>query len=422
MKKFLIALLTINYLLLTSQSFAIDWGGFVEVAAGVKVNDDEKSKRDEFNLAELRLQLKKKYYPENFLADFNPELQFRGDFVADAYYSGKTAFELRDLYFMISPLDFVDLKIGRQVFTWGTGDLLFINDLFPKDYISFLIGRDDEYLKSSSDGVKASFYNEIFDLDLVWIPFFKGNDLPKGDRLTFFDSFAGGIAGLNSDRDIVQPARQLNNSEYALRAYKTFASYETALYFFRGNFKNPRGYKNEKARQLYYPRLDVYGASVRGPFLKGIANAEFGYYNSREDSSGTNRLIENSSFKAMVGYNQDMAKDFSLGLQYLYEETLDYANYLNALTPLDYYWDKYNQTLALRLTKMYKQQTLISSVFSRYSITNSDLMLQPKVTWLKTDDLRFILGANLFWGRDDKSEFGMFEENTNIYLRIRYSF
>ncbi len=48
----------------------------------------------------------------------------------------------------------VNLKIGRQVFTWGTGDYLFINDLFPKDYESFYIGRDDEYLKRPSEAVK----------------------------------------------------------------------------------------------------------------------------------------------------------------------------------------------------------------------------------------------------------------------------
>ncbi|MED5520502.1 MAG: hypothetical protein VX459_02085, partial [Pseudomonadota bacterium] len=35
-----------------------------------------------------------------------------------------------------------DIKVGKQVLTWGTGDYLFLNDLFPKDYQSFFAGRE----------------------------------------------------------------------------------------------------------------------------------------------------------------------------------------------------------------------------------------------------------------------------------------
>jgi len=30
--------------------------------------------------------------------------------------------------------------------------------------------------------------------------------------------------------------------------------------------------------------------------------------------------------------------------------------------------------------------------------------------------------ANFFWGEDDWTEFGQMEGNSNIYLRVRYSF
>ena len=34
-----------------------------------------------------------------------------------------------------------DLRVGRQIITWGVGDLVFINDVFPKDYGAFFAGR-----------------------------------------------------------------------------------------------------------------------------------------------------------------------------------------------------------------------------------------------------------------------------------------
>ena len=129
------------------------------------------------------------------MAGWNSEFVFRGDFTLDEYFSGKTSFELRELYTQFSPAGFLDIKAGRQVYTWGTGDYLFINDLFPKDYVSFFTGRQDEYLKKPSDGLRLSAYTKVANADLVIIPFFEPNTIPNGERLSFFDSFQGGIAG-----------------------------------------------------------------------------------------------------------------------------------------------------------------------------------------------------------------------------------
>ena len=60
-----------------------------------------------------------------------------------------------------------DIKVGKQVLTWGTGDYLFLNDLFPKDYQSFFAGREDEYLKAPSNALKVSGYTDIANVDLV---------------------------------------------------------------------------------------------------------------------------------------------------------------------------------------------------------------------------------------------------------------
>ncbi|WP_221895381.1 hypothetical protein [Bathymodiolus japonicus methanotrophic gill symbiont] len=40
--------------------------------------------------------------------------------------------DLREANIAFSPFSFMDIKFGRQILTWGTGDLIFINDLFPK--------------------------------------------------------------------------------------------------------------------------------------------------------------------------------------------------------------------------------------------------------------------------------------------------
>ena len=56
--------------------------------------------------------------------------------------------------------------------TWGTGDLVFLNDLFPKDFVSFFAGRDDEYLKAPGDALRITHYSKAVNIDFVWTPVF----------------------------------------------------------------------------------------------------------------------------------------------------------------------------------------------------------------------------------------------------------
>lgn len=396
--------------------------GFAEFAFGARLRSGS-TKHDAYNLLEQRVQLKSNYYPDRgLLADLNAEFNFKADFTVDEYFAGKTDFDLREANLYFSPSSRVDIKAGRQIFTWGTGDYLFINDLFPKDYISFYIGRDDEYLKKPSDGIKASFYSKIANLDLIAIPFFEPSTIFKGDRLSFFDTFREEIAGRESDRQLTEPARQFNNSEIATRLHRYIGSYEAAFYTFRGFYKLPLGYLNEAGRELFYPRLDVYGASLRGPALGGIANAEFGYYNSRQDRNGNNRVIENSKTKLLFGYEKDLGNDLRVNLQYLYEQILNYANYQAALLPGDLRWDEYRHLTTLRVSKLLKNQTVRINFFGFFSPSDRDGYIRPNIDYDLTDDWKLTLGMNLAWGEDDYTEFGQTKRNKNVFLRARYSF
>ncbi len=427
MKKHSLKIFLVAGLLLFGQSvFAEDLKdlklhGFVEAAYGVKLSDDT-TKRDNFNLLEQRLQLKTLYYfTEGILAKKSASLDFKGDLTVDEYYSGKTNFDLRSLHLSLSPTGFTDVKFGRQVLTWGTGNYLFVNDLFPKDYVSFFTGRDDEYLKKPSNAFKASFYPKWGNVDFV-VSVFEPNTTAKGDRLSFFDQFQGGIAGVNSDRDLVEPSRQFSNNEYAMRYYRNFGSNELALYYFRGFDKNPISTKSEAARQLFYRRLDAYGWSLRGPMAGGIANAEFAYYNSREDSYGKDRLIENSSVKLLSGYEKDLGNDLKAGVQYLYEQKLDYGHYEDSLLPGDYIFDEFRHLLTQHLIKLYKNQTVTVSLFNYYSPSDDDGYARPSVSYAVTDQWKVTLGANIPWGEDDTTEFGQMKRNKNVFVRARYSF
>ncbi|OIO36494.1 MAG: hypothetical protein AUJ74_02040 [Candidatus Omnitrophica bacterium CG1_02_44_16] len=399
--------------------------GFIEAVYGPKFSGDKLTQKNDYNLLEQRLQLKVAYRPQKpaWLASWNPEFFYKGDLLSDKY-KETLRYQIREANGLVSPLSWMDVKLGRQILTWGTGDYLFINDVFPKDYESFFIGRDDEYLKAPSDAGKFSIYNHLVSMDVVVIPFFTSDVSINGDRLSFYDNFLGRIAGKESNRIFTEPAVQFENTEIATRLYRNFGEYETAIYAFKGFFNQPVGIKNESTKEVFYPKLAVFGASIRGPApsVGGIVSSEVGYSDSLQDRSGKNRLIENSAMKYLLGYERDFQKDLRAGIQYFLEQMLNFDEFKANSQSGDISRDEFRQLLTFRITKSFWLQTLEASLFTFYSPTDSDACIRPRLAWQANDRWRFIVGANIFFGKHDWTQFGQLEGNDNFYIRIRYGF
>ena len=90
------------------------------------------------------------------------------------------------------------------------------------------------------------------------------------------------------------PEAKFENSELATRYQRTVGNFNAALYFYKGFYKNPVG-MDVANMTAFYPKLNVYGASLRGALWGGILWLEGGYFDSREDTDGTDPFIPNSS-------------------------------------------------------------------------------------------------------------------------------
>ena len=395
------------------QGFSLH--GFVEVASGLRVVEDSTQPKD-LVLGEGRVQLELSQEWEG-----GPRLFLKTDFLGDVA-DEAVKVDLREGYVDYSPLPNLDLRVGRQIITWGTGDFLFINDVFPKDYISFFIGRQPQYLKLASDALKASLFVGAFSLDLVAIPFFTDDAVLTGRRLSFFDGITSQIVGKDASVVLAKPPQTLANMEWAVRLLRQFGSYEVALYGFKGFFHSPLGVRDPARRELFFPELAVYGGSVRGPALGGIANLELGYYDSLEDQVGGNPFVENSSMKYLVGYERQAWSDFTLGLQYFVEQMLHFETFKASQPPGAPCRDEFRHLLTLRLTQLLRYQTVELSLFVFFSPSDLDYYLRPVASYKITDQLTGVLGANLFGGAKESTAFGQLEANDNVYLRLTYGF
>jgi len=384
--------------------------GFYETRAGYRLRKDKYEK--DMSIMEDRLQLDLSSYP-----DWG-DLKVKGDVFGDLV-TEEVDYDLREANIFVSPLDFMDLKVGRQILTWGTGDLIFINDLFPKDWQSFFIGRDTEYLKAPSDALKVSLFGDWANLDIVYTPQFDPDRFINGSRLSYWNLSLERLAGEDAVIHTDKPNRWFRDSELAARLYKNIDNYEFALYGYRGYWKSPGG--QNVASQAIFPDLNVYGASIRGAIGKGIGNMEVGYYESADDLSGKNNLIDNSQMRYLVGYTQEIARDFTAGLQYYVEQMLDYSQYKSNLIsgPAR---DRYRHLITLRLTKLLMNQNLRCSLFTYFSPSEKDVHMRPNINYKLNDNLALEIGGNIFFGDYPNTFFGQFRNNTNVYAAMRYSF
>lgn len=309
-----------------------------------------------------------------------------------------------------------DLRIGRQVITWGLGDLVFVNDVFPKDHESLFAGRPLEYLKRGVDAVKLGAYPAFANFELVLAPDFRESRIPDTRRFHLFDPMPA-----VTDRETAKPGK----GEWGLRVYRDLAGWDAALYLYRGFQRTPSMRPDSLTAPtritFFFPELSVYGASLSGRAGAGVLNLEAAYYDSRQDRAGTDFTVPNSQTRLLAGWQLQPWEDFTLNLQYYAERMHDFGAYRAALPPGFPEEERWNHTLGLRATQFQLHQTLRLSTYASYNVSNGDYYVNPELRYSFTDHVWGAIGAN-FFGGEPAGQFGQLSGDDNAYVQVRYEF
>ena len=388
--------------------------GFTEARYGRRIRDDALQPDATLTEARLHVEAGVGEQVEVFLAV---------DLIADSIRHdsidlrrGEGPIDLREATVSFQPTDFADVKIGRQIISWGTGDLIFINDIFPKDFESFFSGRSIEYLKAPADAARISFYSQVANLDVVVIPFGATDRFVDGSRLSFFDPVTNMMRG----RADPLTADLTDDPQFAARLYRTFGSIEAAAYGFAGSWTSPAGI-DPLTGDAIFPGLNTYGASLRGPLLGGIAHAETGYFDSRDDRDGNDPLIANSEWRALVGFEREIARETTLGIQYSTTLMADHDAYLDTLGEGVQGLDRRREIVTLRLTRFFQNQTLRASAFVFHSPTQDDGHLRLGLNYVVDDHASVGTAFNFFYG-DEHTPFGQLSDASQVVFNVRYGF
>ncbi|OFV84121.1 MAG: hypothetical protein A2W26_11770, partial [Acidobacteria bacterium RBG_16_64_8] len=380
---------------------AADFGGFAQVNYAARVTGMPCGPGGpcDFLLGDERLQLKAEGVSDQGGSGFAAKVDLFQDAV-----QGRTGIEVREVYVDLSG-KYAALRVGRQIVTWGVGDLLFANDIFPKDWVALFTGRPMEYLKLGSDALKVDLHPGGIDAEIVVMPLFQPDRYPTPDRLLLPDLFLPGLPRLEERKD-----RSLDNVEWAGKLSRYVSDWGLSLYGARTFHRSPAMAPSDSAAPsvvyLFYPRLNTYGASATGSFLGGVAGLEGAYLDSEKDRPGTNPAIENSMVKTLAAYSSPLWRDATLGLQGYLEWLLDYDAYRATLPAGTPPHDERRWLATLRFTQLLRNQTLTMSLFAFWGITDQDGYLIPSIRYAATDNVWLEAGGNIFVGRDAHTVFG----------------
>ncbi len=397
----------------TQPESGFQWSGFIEALVGVRTNDNDALSSDA-TAAETRVRLEtSRYWGSTFFA-----------LKADGWYDDvldKPSAALVELSLAGQLGKSVDFKLGRFVSTWGTGDLLFLNDLFPKDWVSFFGGREMDYLKRPADSVKLGWYGDFVNVDVVWVPVFAPDDTITGERFSYFSPMQGEETAAPPKVVADKPDPVLSNGEFGLRLSKKINGMEWAAYFWRGFFKQPVGWEPSLGLPDY-PKLTSVGGSLQGNLFDGVFNIETAWYQSREDSRGDNPFVPNDQLRFLIGYQQELISRLTGGVQWYAERTLDHDALIKNSANPQWEADDWRHVMSARVTHRAFRDNLVTSVMMFASPTDKDFFILPSVSYRFSDALSSELGARVFGGDDTYTFYGQHQDNSNVFVRIRARF
>lgn len=318
-----------------------------------------------------------------------------------------------DIYF-----DNFDLRIGKQQIIWGKADGVFITDVIsPRDISEFILPDFDE-IRLGINAVRIDYYLGNSTIEAVWIPTFQPTITPRKGTIWYMEmpEFTMPTVYYAENFDV---GNKLSESEIALK-YSYLGSaidFEIMSAYLWDDSPAMHIYPQPDTTLLIKPeyhRLPLVGASFGKSILGAVVRGETAYYFDKrfatEDLS-VNGVKEKDYLHYLVGYDHNWF-GVNVSFQFIQEYILDYEE--------DIRNDELSNTATLLSSKTFLNETIELSLLAYYGINSEDALLRPKIAYDFADGFEVQLGANIFVG--EEGNFGQYDENDMVYMKVRYDF
>ena len=314
-----------------------------------------------------------------------------------------------------------DLRVGRQIVIWGRSDGVQITDIIsPPDYTES-ITRDLDEIRTPVNAARFRLLGDSVVTELIWIPVFEPAVHPSGDNPWAVEPELPENVRI-SLADAVEPDTTLENSEIALKAAAYLSGLDVAASVFYTWDDFPAYHRTTRSEGDHlvvdytprHHRLTVLGLEFSRPWSDFVFRGEAAYYFGKylETDAITLDPIKKDQLKWLGGVDWSPGNDWTVIAQLTGDLILNYDDRLA---------DGAHETMAtLSVSKKLLNQTLTLSNMLFYDLNANEIYTRPKAAYELTDALHLIVGADIFCG--DDGDFGLYRENSQVWVKAKYSF
>ena len=399
------------------SSFSDIFDGFIEYRNFTYFRDDASD--DKINRSEGVIKLEYEKYIGNLgKLLVSPKMIFDNDNYSSSYIDEfenkgirRLSFDLEEYYAEFNFNSF-DLKIGKQIFSWGKADGFNPTDnLNSRDYIDLFVEEE----KIGVPAINLLYYWNDFTFDLVFIPTYTPTRLPLiNSRHSFLDPETPFVV---NGREL--PADKLSSSQTGIRILRHISGWDLSLSYYDGyDDLTLATVEGDQSLTPRYNRTRVIGADFATTFgglgVHGEA-AQF-FYDGRKNEDYLQYVLGIDYTWTNVIYDHDIA----LILEYMGDTTTQSR-------------DDERPAFASGLGRVFRN-SFLSTVTYKFSDTlelenkllfNMDhhlsYVIKPEVHYDISDELELTFGIDFIEG-NQTTFFGQFDNDDRSYFFLRYSF
>lgn len=389
---------------------SLDIGGFIDSYHAVRLQEpyDFMSSR-----SRLRTEIKGIKGNSSFYASINANVNY--------LLPERTFFELREAYLEYAGRNW-DLRAGRQIIIWGVSDGIRITDIIaPMDFTEFL-ARDYDDIRMPVDAMKLRLFNNNLKLELVFIPVFQSFIYPT-DPLNPWNIFPVSEEGPEIIiRPALTPETTLAKSEFGGRFSFFLSGIDMSLVSLYTWNKLPvfstslsegmdTSFLQPEHHRLLMTGIDL--STTLGPLvLRGEAAHFTGEYHPTDLNGSSNYLISRDVIRTLLGLDWYPGNDWTLTGQLSYTNILKYCGELSC--------ERSNVLATLGISRKLLRSTFTLSTFAYVDISTKGFFSRTSLDYSLSDPIRLSAGVDLFGG--DGGMFGIYQDNSEVWIKVKYSF
>ncbi len=329
----------------------------------------------------------------------------------------RTGFELREAY-----LDHTDdhwgLRMGRQLVIWGAADGLRITDLVsPLDMTEFL-AQDYDDIRMPVNALRLFVFNDKLRFEAIAVPVFQGYELPvqTGNPWSMLPQ--------NLPQPVVWKAEnrhfRLSDGEYGGRVAFTLPGVDFSLSGLYTWNKMPVVQYAPSLTEIevspHYYRMGFVGGDVSKPLGQFVLRGEAAYNIDKHFSYKPEAMMQSQqgfqTLNWLVGVDWYAPSEWMLSAQFSSENIFGYKDCISQ--------ERNNMLATLNVSKKLFNSTLQLSDFTYFDLSNKGWFSRFAADYALSDQIHLMAGYDWFGG--DKGIFAIYKDNSEMWVKAKYSF